>query len=685
MPTLATKSNNGKSSDLRIAAMQVVRDSGQDPDDPANVELVEQVIDELLEGAGESPTLDQMYALDFFRKPPTIEEFITSSYYLGDVCNADPQNGVEGLFDTWRTALIQDFDIHSPVQQIIASGGVGLGKTWFGVICMLYKVAICLCLRDPVTYYGLSKASAITFAFFSITQKQVKGGAFSDCVKFLRSSPFFREHIKDDAQTRKYADRRIDFHNGVVIEAGSQMGEALGRNTLGAFVDEINFRREKDAALAAHEMVEAIHRRILSRFRRGNDHPGLMVLISSAQNDTDFLTQYIKDHRHDPRVRVYDYPWWEVVGPYRMQYSGETFTIDIGDSMMSPRIVDVESEILNIPPDRILQPPIEHRGEFEVNIVGSIRDLAGRGTGRTSKLFPNIVSLLNCLDDYENPFMVDSIPLSVEVNETAIWSSRYLDVKKLLALRDSKPTPMRHPAQPRFIHLDMSTGAMDALGMAMVHPVRSVEVTGYDPLTHRAMQLFKPVFELDFAIRIIRSPVHHDKSINLGKIREFIGWLRSKQFKIEMVSCDMRELSDEMRNILTANGFSAEYLSVDKKKDPYYQFKQMVEEGRFRMFDHDYLLTECANLEDLDKKIDHPETFPPCVINGVKMLDLQGSKDMSDGVAAACYKASESQTTTGQSDPRSRSDILNGLVMAQAEPAEGWMTVGVRPDRPRTF
>ncbi len=596
------------------------------------------------EGDGTSPLLHELNAADFLRTPPTMKEFIEDDYYLGVACRSDPDNGQDGLYPKWREMLLRDFGPDSQVQQLVLTGAIGLGKSFMASVVLLYRLAYALCLRNPVQYFGLSAASAITYSFFSVTQEQVKDGTFADAIRFMRLSPFFRERSITRLD-QKFSGMRVDIAGNLAIEAGSKIHEALGRNVLVSCVDEVNFRLEKDAAKAAHELVEAIQRRITSRFKRdkgevtGASHPGLLILMSSAKSEDDFLVEYVRKYRNDPKVRVYDFAWWEVVGPVKMSYCGKTFTVDIGDAIVPPRIIDDPTLALDVPPSRLLFPPVEHRPEFERDLPGSIRDLAGISTGRVSKLFASTLPILNSIsDELADPMRTDSIPLSVRSTSSQI--SDFVNLERLLQRRSSRIVPRRHPDAGRFIHLDMASGAMDALGFAMIHPTGNAETDVIDRLTHRVVKSMRPVFELDIAFRVIRSASGSDP-IDFGRIREFIWWLKKRNFDIKMVSCDLAAMSLEMRNILESNGFKTCYTSVDRKKDQYVQLKQTFDEGRFSMFRHDYLMTELEHLEDRPDKIDHPDQFIRVIHNGVQLLNLQGSKDLADGICGAVFNASQ--------------------------------------------
>jgi hypothetical protein len=523
------------------------------------------------------------------------------------------------------------------------SNGVVSHNTFTGVLALLYKMCRCLCLRNPLLYYGIAPTSRIIFNLFSVTQAQVKGGAFADAVASLAQSPFFRENIRDNVANRKFADRRVELSRGLFMEAGSKVHEALGRNVLGSLIDEINFRLEKDAAVAASELISAIDRRYASRFGHSDD--GLLVIVSSARSESDFLSSHIRAQSKNPRVRIANSPWWDVAGdvkpPGGVPYSGVRFKVDVGDSLHAPRIIDTEEELQHVPPNRVLPVPVEHRASFDADLIGAIRDLGGVTTGRQSKFFYNHMVLINSFtDEVTNPFRKDTLQLSVDQPHSII---DLIEQDRLIQIVNNRSIPRRHPTAPRFIHIDISTGAMDAMGIAMVHPVHMVEVNRINLAEQREETKAAPVFELDFALRLVRGPSH--EPIDIGKVRTFISRLRKYlNFQIQAVSCDLLTLSHETRLILKQMGFDTYYKSMDRTREGYDVFRQVVTEQRWRMSaENHYLISEFINLEDGGDFIDHPAvpSVPWKYFDENNMLreflPTKGSKDVADAVAGAVW------------------------------------------------
>ncbi len=522
---------------------------------------------------------------------------------------------------------------------------IGSGKSFCGSVAILYKMARVLCMRNPLLYFGMSRISKLTFTFLSTDKSQVKEGAFSYAVNGMLASPFFNEQAVVD-EKKKYSTMKVDLMKGVTMEAGSKARHALGRNVLGVLIDEINFRIEKDAAKEAEKLVKGLDRRYKSRFRQSTE--GLTVIISSANQETDFLVGHMKKMRNNPSAMVVDLPYWRTAGPvkfadvggYKFEREPDAkdawFHVDVGNSTDHPRILDdpEDLEILRTSsPSRIMEVPIEHRSEFEDDLLLAIKDIGGRSTGRMAKYFSNVMPLIQSLRDYKPAAKGYQVDLSVDCEHQL---KDFFHENLLVKEYSGGWFPRRDPKSPRFIHMDMSTGAMDAMGIAMVHPIYYRSMNKMDAATQTRKIMAMPVFELDFAIRLVRG--RSKEPLDYGKIREFILWLRDKGFLISSISCDLRALSFETRNILKKLGFNSQYFSLDINKVGYETFKQIVHEDRFTTHEHDFLLLEAMNLEDTGKKIDHPKKFD-VPWGDLVTLHEYGSKDLTDSVAGALFHA----------------------------------------------
>jgi hypothetical protein len=654
---------NPDKSELLMEALydEAIRDVDMSPEElRATMRILKE-----LEDDGDSRTLELLEEVDYRRKPPTILEFIEDDYYMGRVCNEIPEENQKGMYPKWREAALADFDPGRtvPVNQAIFTGCIGSGKTFTGCLYVLYRATHTLCLRNPLLYYGLSRATSIVISFFSVTQKQVQGGSFSDCTNMLHISPFFGEMVRDTAANRKYSNRRVELDNNLVIEAGSQAREALGRNTLVSLIDEVNFRLEKEAAEAARDLVSNIERRFESRFAGAKD--GLLVIISSAKDEGDFLVQHIAKNRNKPHVVVHDYPIWETSGPVKINYCGEKFVVDIGDNTNPPRILTDDEEIERTPASRKMTVPTEYRVTFDDDLTGSIRDLGGVSTGRIAKYFPNTMHLFNSLIDEPGPLTLETVRMSIDSTHNL---KDIVIPERMFQIIESRRQPVRHPYAPRFVHFDISSGAMDAMGITMLHPVGLTEVDVRDIVTNRTESLMRPVVEVDFSLAVVRDISR--ELIDFGRIREWIHWLKIfGGFRIVKVSADLLSMSGETLGIFKQLGYETELISVDRKKDPYDTMKQTIHEDRFRMPRNDLFMLEALNLEDTGDKIDHPEKFTAGWLG--EGAGMRASKDVTDSVAGAVFSCERHPETMAM--PRLESVIermLAGMDSTRREPTQ---------------
>jgi len=616
---------------------------------PEEIILLIQMMDEYAAN-GASPTLDRLVEADYFRPPPTIEEFCEDEFWLGATLRRDDSMDQKGLFPRWREELYKVFQPGRQVNQIIITGAIGLGKTMVASIAMLYRLAKLLCMRDPIRYYGLARISRLVMSCFSVTKDQVMGGAFLDMQMLMGTSPFFNEIMP--VGDKRFTDQIIRFPNQVQLKAGSRLHQALGGNVLCTLIDEINFRLEKDAANAAKSLVNGLERRQESRFKQHMDT--LMILISSAKDQVDFLTQHIEKNRNNPKVVIWDFPLWDIRGGVTIHYSGRRFLVDTGDNINPASIIacgdfrdrekagelgDEERQLASLvassPAKRFVWVPEEHRESFDADLEASIRDIAGLATGRMAKFFNDHMRIFNMIrDGIHNPFASHTLKLSVDSTHY-VHDALAERGRRLVRSMGNAWVPKRHQHSPRYIHIDVSTG-IDALGIVCVHPIYLTEVKRLKLAEQESEVSMRPVYELDFALRIVRE--HPGREIDFGKIRAFIQWLKDHGFIIRFVSCDLRQLSMEMRSILSKMGFESPYLSVDIKRAPYDTLKQVVVEKRLHIHPHDVLCLELVNLDDNTLKIDHPDTFDVPWRKSTFGF-VKGSKDLADGLAGAVYLA----------------------------------------------
>ncbi len=175
----------------------------------------------------------------------------------------------------------------------------------------------------------------------------------------------------------------------------------------------------------------------------------------------------------------------------------------------------------------------------------------------------------------------------------------------------------------RAIHIDTAYSSKgDALGMAMGHVEKVIEYDGE----------MKPYIVFDFLLRIKAPP---GNEILLQEVRRIVYDIRDDLgFKIACVSMDGFQ-STETKQQLRKRKFRTEYVSVDRSKLPYEDLRDALYEDRIEFPPYvTYLnrgddervqiaVKELSELEEDDRKIDHPES---------------GSKDVADAMAGVVYR-----------------------------------------------
>ena len=124
----------------------------------------------------------------------------------------------------------------------------------------------------------------------------------------------------------------------------------------------------------------------------------------------------------------------------------------------------------------------------------------------------------------------------------------------------------------------------------------------------------------------------------------FLYWLKLQNVPIRLITADLFNMSVETISIMNQLGIESKYLSIDRTKEPYKTLRQVFGERRLKSFIHDYLFLELVNLEDLEKKIDHPQEFTQkWDVAGRKVQPMIGSKDCADALCGAVYSAELSE------------------------------------------
>ena len=570
----------------------------------------------LLAASNSSSSLDlspieRLYKVDYDEIPVSIDEFLENDYYLGKVYN----NG-KNIYPYWRNFLHNFFhDNPDKAFEVALTGAIGVGKTTIASIALTYLIYKTLCLKDPQKFYGLSANSPIVFVVMNLTLELAYSGLYSLIVEAIKLSPWFCERV----DIRGKYEFSITFPKNVALMAGSQTTHTIGKNVLGAVLDEVNFSNApKGSKNSVMDMYRNIRRRLESRFLKQGRMPGILMMVSSKNTELDFLEQYIQSIKHQKTTWVVDEPVYNIKPAET--YVGERFKVAVGDKTKESYLIKEDDNIDEVLERgyRIIEVPIEYKVAFEQDINDALKDIAGISAVSTSKLIPYAGRIDVCFDSKRrSPFFEEEIQLGLDSIE---------DIKDFL---DDLSILRKDLHKPRFAHIDIGLKG-DRLGLAIVHSDKSVTVDRYTA-TGAIDKISEQVYNVDLLLTI---KAISGSEIPLFKVREFLLWLSTYiGYKFKMISYDGFQSADSIQ-LLKTLGLPAGLLSVDRTDVPYLNLRSCILEQRLVSYYNSIVIEELRDLEydRKAKKVDHPIT---------KYDGSPGSKDTSDALCGAVYNAQE--------------------------------------------
>ncbi|WBU87759.1 hypothetical protein [Escherichia phage EP_H11] len=563
-------------------------------------------LDEFIEACGSR--LEAMHQLalmsGYEERVPTIQEFVMDPYYLGkSLVDAD---GVCSVYPIWMDALAKIYPTPytSPAVEIYLTGGIGLGKSTAAKIITLYDLCKLLCLRDPRAHFKLLPSTVIRWMLMNATKGLSYDVLYAEIIEWIENSPFFKGKMTGGKNPRTLFIKNVD------LGFGSRGQDALGQATVGAIFSEINDMTVVHGQ--AEDNFDTIYTRMNSRFGgKGVEMIGHLILDSSNKGNRSFIDVRLEDKAkkgiHD--YLLFRYAHWEAKW-HLGGYSGEMFYVYAGDQYRDPFIFDENTLKIKdgLEPSRIISVPVEHRQEFETNIVKSLRDLAGVSTFGTWS-FISSYEVLNRAADHINPTESNVVVLDFFDKEQTLHQT--IDVPRLAFLNK----------KDRFIHIDLGL-KNDSTGIACSYLDGYVDQETYDPLTSTRMVTREPKIVTEWALEITCQP---GQEVPIYKIKNFLIEASQQGYPIKMVTTDGYQ-STNLRQDLTLAGFETALLSVDRTKDPYNYLRNSILEGRSTIPAVPKLIKELKELEEGEGKFDHPPS---------------GSKDIADAVCGSQWAVKE--------------------------------------------
>ena len=513
-------------------------------------------------------------------EPVPVRQFLEDPYYLG----------MKG--EIYPNVMTEMMELNNGMyDEAVLTGSIGSAKSTIAILTNAYQLYRLSLYENPQSSFGLDSSSEIMFVFQSITGNLSKIVGYDRFRELIRTSPYFKENFP-----HRFGDEKMmRFPKRIIVRylTGSASA-AIGQNVFGGLIDEVNSmavvkREAKDGGRAsefdqAQELYTSLARRRESRFMRRGKLPGILCLVSSNVYPGQFTDRKREEARAEREARgkssiyLYNKRIWEVVPKDR--FTGKFFKVFTGDLSDPPRIVERGEKLTKQEKKKILRVPVEFKKNFEMDIIGALRDIGGISLYATSPFFVRRDLVAKCFGKSKSIFKQDSVDLKTEMLD--------LQLENLV-----------NPGEPRFVHIDLGL-SVDSCGFCIGHVSKFVSPDDDDSLE------MLPMIHIDGVLEI--KPPKNDE-INIASIREGIIYrLRNTHgVPIKYVSMDSFQSKDTLQ-ILKARGFITGTVSVDRDDVPYTMTKAALYSGRIALPQHDLLKKELGSLEiDVDtKKIDHP-------------------------------------------------------------------------------
>jgi hypothetical protein len=562
------------------------------------------------------------------REPVDIVEFTESPEYMGQGAYVRP--------------IIMDhlIELHDPDKyyyEVVLGGGIGIGKNYFADISLAYDLYRLSCLYSPQSYYELAPGSKIVFIHQSKTEKLAKEVVFDHFGNRLDLSGYFPKYFMFDKKFRKV----MKFpHLIEVMPISSADTSALGMNVFGAVIDEMNFmskiKRSKKVERYGEEeydQAEVLYRTILrrmeSRFDRLGRLPGKIYLISSANYEGDFIDRKEEEAESNPNIFVMHMAQWESFTKrdgtlMKKKFSGEFFFVRKPTDTAAGGVFTEKPEALDKDDEsNILTVPIEYKGAFDRDLIGSLRDIAGVAVTRTSRFIAKDY-IERAFNLYETIYGKEQIFTEKQIELTV--NSEVADLVNYNFLR------RLNPYGPFAMHIDLAISG-DCAGVAIGHAMGCKEVNfrvAFNPETGEFSREPKgslPVFGVPGLLQVIPPK---GGEIEIHMLRELLA-IVCEFIPVYWLTMDRHQSASTLQFFRSKN-ISTGIVSMDRTPEPYTEVKFAIKEERVYMARHEVLMEEMPLLDqdNTTGKVDHPD---------------EGSKDLSDSLAGVVYSLSQKKAS----------------------------------------
>jgi hypothetical protein len=585
-----------------------------------------------------------------FRYPfPSPEEFL------------DPTNGwlSKQIVDSMFPYIKQEFcnivngdHTGDPYNRIVQYGSTRRGKTYLAHLLIIYIIIFHHCLRDAPMYYNLSSFTELCIYFISFKYEKIRQVYLSPIYKILASSKRFVKVFKQDqvkttqqkiglekiVWCRSATSGYMTLDSGLQIQLGNDEAiNALGASVCACFVSEIAYFCEyagtsEDSIFRTY--IE-LHSRILNTV--GKRFLAFTYLDTSANSASSKIENHIIKELSNRKGTYFSWKsrWEALPNLYPIwQKTNETFKVITGNSNIPAKIVTSNKDLTNVPIDLIVDVPIDLRELFQDDLIGEIKNSAGRPTSDENRLISNIKHI----DDMFDNLLLENIEGSIKADAADIPNELLWNIivdKFFTKNASGRYFFKRAPDEPRYVGLDNAFSIKgNAMGLACIHKEKDIEKN-------------KIIFVTDFVFAITSG----EQGINLEAPIQFILDMKFKaNVFIKALYTDTFQ-SETQKQQLQRYGVETIKQSVDESLNPYLIYLTNLTNETLKCGKNIFLRNNLQSLIRIRKngkeKIDHTNGVENNRYNGDYEHSTCGihAKDASDAHCQALYGAYNDQYT----------------------------------------
>ncbi len=537
----------------------------------------------------------EAWRLNFRRRPPTIEEFL-SEEYLG-VMSSSINHFV-------RDTLTEFYNPLKPYRNLIIYTCVGAGKSTLTMLSNLYIATHYALMWHPYKFFGGMPSSGYALGLVAWTKEKANELYSDRLFEILEACDYFVPiKTKNEMATinrqllegrpTAYGDMCLpytraagsgtvcSFANNLSMKPIASETSQMGTNIVHASFSELAWFLI--AAGWTNDKIWSLYTKVQGRIdsRMKGNYYGRMILDSSPNSLESVIDQYINNDAHkDPKNLIVSGSRWKL---FPEEFSGyiingkphndfeHAFPMFKGSNGEAPSVVDNEAALKSYVANDIVWCPREQiTASGSVSFLGNassspiefLRDFAGVPVGSLDRIFYNQKIIEHIFDNDLPCIYAPIVAKSTDLPEHLIFDQ----VKDILFYKQIDHLVFRYkPHLPRVASVDLAK-AGDTAAIAVSH-VELMDREDGEQIT---------CYVTDFVVEVIPFGGH----INIDAFKFFILDLIEHGLEIKYVGFDQFQ-STSFEQGLSRAGLKTRYTSVDRSNDPYLQFIDAVNNGRY--------------------------------------------------------------------------------------------------------